>query len=1018
MVRFAARPPSQPRRVALTAALALAAAALLSAPLALAASAPPHLRFDGAVFGRPNANPVPRPYSGRTNVTTATSLYLEVVVPDTNGSAGAVDPDSITVTLVPSGGVPVPVLLAGRQFAAGFHGSVVTGVDSGADNGVAVYAVPDAALAAARGHRVDVYAETLDNVPIDTAQDSWSFTTRASLGSAPFAWTVDLGAPPVTWDGWFFSGIVKPSFDTSRMFDQYDSYDLMDTVRAINPDAWSLQRDWPMTSDFWHNGVFDGNPNPVRERETRRITAIQTINGRSVLAVEDIEEGPLYGIAPGRPLSADYHPGDRVSIADRTKYEIATVESVDDTNRRVVVSKLTQTGWVFDYPGSHPADNPDTPDNFTLPLCYLRKVSPVGTPVYYWRRVDDEWDVVHGQHGRRVQVNFSYVPLDLARVPVPASTGGHGSTSPPKDWLQWHGFVREFVFHLIDRYGPAARTFPYSVGNENNFSIFWSGTKDEFLAYCDYTINAVLTAFEDRGYDTAGIRVGGIEAAGLGGRAWIKDVLWHASPTANKPEGDIAEQNFVCADPAFAGRRAGRVQALCDGSAGRGMPLDFVSIHEYEIAPQAVKDMLEVRDDSLAIDPVTFDSLSVDSYESTPDWIPRTDPASRQMYRGNGYYPAWCADWTGRLVERAAADPRYAHHESVLTVWPFDYNGDGIAAVTGLMRVDDDGDGTEDRIATIRKAVFNYLALTARMNRQLAPLPAQERAGVRVAGFRSPSPGAHRVLLYAHDPYDTGAEEPAPLTARLTLNGVPWPRVTLRRWRVDRDHSSPFRAYEALPRQSLYRPWEIAALEAADELVEDGPPVDLDAPGGSLLVDAPLLVNGVTFLELTALDEDRDGIGDVDDNCPGLPNPDQLDADADGRGAACDCADGDAGAWRVPVEVAGVTLERDGGAASIAWASQAAAAGTGTGYDLVDGLASELRADGSFAEAQCLASAAGEPPLADPGAGPPAGEARYLLVRARNACGVATFGQGVPAPGPRVGLEDGAASPPAPDPCP
>jgi Ca2+-binding RTX toxin-like protein len=43
-------------------------------------------------------------------------------------------------------------------------------------------------------------------------------------------------------------------------------------------------------------------------------------------------------------------------------------------------------------------------------------------------------------------------------------------------------------------------------------------------------------------------------------------------------------------------------------------------------------------------------------------------------------------------------------------------------------------------------------------------------------------------------------------------------------------------------------------------------------------------------------DADGDGVGDLDDNCPTVPNPDQADADADGLGDACDAppdSDGD-----------------------------------------------------------------------------------------------------------------------------
>ncbi|MEM6320918.1 MAG: HYR domain-containing protein [Bacteroidota bacterium] len=41
----------------------------------------------------------------------------------------------------------------------------------------------------------------------------------------------------------------------------------------------------------------------------------------------------------------------------------------------------------------------------------------------------------------------------------------------------------------------------------------------------------------------------------------------------------------------------------------------------------------------------------------------------------------------------------------------------------------------------------------------------------------------------------------------------------------------------------------------------------------------------------TSSDNDGDGIADVADNCPFIPNPTQADADSDGAGTACDCDD-------------------------------------------------------------------------------------------------------------------------------
>jgi len=41
----------------------------------------------------------------------------------------------------------------------------------------------------------------------------------------------------------------------------------------------------------------------------------------------------------------------------------------------------------------------------------------------------------------------------------------------------------------------------------------------------------------------------------------------------------------------------------------------------------------------------------------------------------------------------------------------------------------------------------------------------------------------------------------------------------------------------------------------------------------------------------STVDTDEDGIADIDDNCPNIPNSDQTDADLDGFGQVCDCDD-------------------------------------------------------------------------------------------------------------------------------
>jgi hypothetical protein len=950
------------------------------------ASDPPALTFNC-----PAVNSVPRPCKDAVDAPAASTIWFEVTVPTLNGSTGALDANSVTATLSWAGGSE-PMIGANKTWQPGYSGSSVSFTESGRA-GVGFYTARALPLLPSTAYTVTVYARTLDGVPINPAARAWSFTTRRSLSGAAVSWNLDLGLPTVRWEGRWFAGEVKVQFDSSRTYDQEPVYGMVDAARVKAPEFFLQQRDFPYLGDYWQAGLgaFDGNPNVVRELETRRITAMVDQGQSSILTVADSIEAPLFGIAPGRAPSLDYHKNDRVLVCDRYGSEQTTVLSVSDADRTVKVARLTKpaSAWVLDYPDAHRADNPTTPDNFTLPLGALRKYQPSGTPVYYWTRVDDELDQ-HVAHGRKPLITFHGSPYDLCRIAIGENEYGGACPDRPKNYAEWDGFVRTYVKHLIVRYGVQVAGWYFSIGNESDVDLFWKGTDNEFLEYYDYTLNAVLRAFEEEGLDASPVKVGGLEATGLF-PGYEDQILYHCSPNVDYPyPGLIEDRNFVCTNPAFDAKRASRVDSICRTHANEGCPLDFLSVHTYNHAAAAAETIRRARNVSLALDPVWYDHLFVNSHETTPDWMPRRDPASAEMYRWGGFLPAWGGDYFRRLLDDGLADPRKARGESVITVWPFNYNFQGYTSIAGQMRIDDNGDGLQDRVEPVRTPFFLFNQLMSGMSHDLRPVPAAADAGVVMAGWRSVEPAADRILLYAHDPLDTGCAETGGWDVSLRLTLLRFPVVEVTEYRIDRDHPAKV-ALDRLPLKDpttgLYSPAEVADLLAAAVLAPYAPPVRHDVAGGTLDLTTRLHSQAVVFLDVHRPDPDGDGVYDPDDNCPAAANSDQANADGDSAGDACDCAPLDPTVWTTPLEVGGLVLSSPA-PTRLAWAGQ----GTGARYDVAGGALSQMRSDGGVAGAGCLDDDLSAATAEDSRPGPEPGEGLYYIVRAENACGAGTYG--------------------------
>jgi hypothetical protein len=748
----------------------------------------------------PDPHGSPRPARDAHDVPLGTSLYFELQPPAPSSGPKDLNPDSVAVTLLSQGGDGRELLRPGRDFAPGCSGWLKPRSDLGGARSLAVYIETGHLLKPSTTYTVRVSAGVTRGASLPGSQAGWSFTTEPSPSAQPLLFPLDLKTAPVVWHGQFFSGLCNVIFCTQAA-NYGPTYELMAQCRQLHPRAWSYQRDfWPTGSDFRSAGFLSqGLPNLVRERETRRISAIDRRNRDVVLHVEDIFGHDQYDIPGGRSVALDYHGGDEVLIADGLHDARAKVTAVDAAARTVTVTPFAspQDGWKIAYEGPLPEhENADAPGLFPPGGCYLRKFAPPGTPCYYWGRLDKEWDLAHRKYGRRLMVNFADATGDLAR-------DGRSWTTV-KDYAQWHDVAGAIAGHIIDRYGAAALKFTWSVFNEPDLGgVFWRTDWNELQTFYDYTTDAILRAFEDRGYDAKQVFIGGLELGGIfGTNLRLREFLAHCSPRA-QAEGALPK-NAAVADYRLDGKRSRRVEALCQEHGGKGTPCDFVSIHSYNRSELMAAKLIRAKEVALEIDPDFYRSLWVNSHESCPDWMPPPDEAAVDSYLGDGYFPTWCADVVHRQLLQAARDSRYGYGESILTVWPPPDDFSGLNAITRVIHVDDNGDGRGDRSVTVPMPIFHALAMLSDLGETYWLLPERIGDGRVTSGFASrDDQGTVRLLLYTHHAQDTQSRSDASFDITLDIAGLGGTgSVQVQEFRIDRDHNSPFR----LARSLLDRP--------------------------------------------------------------------------------------------------------------------------------------------------------------------------------------------------------------------
>ena len=450
-----------------------------------------------------------------------------------------------------------------------------------------------------------------------------------------------------------------------------------------------------------------------------------------------------------------------------------------------------------------------------------------GRPIYNWTILDGIFDT-YLANGVRPYVEIGFMPKAMSVKPEPYQHHWSpqakyndiftGWAYPPKDYQKWGDLVFEWTRHCIEKYGrPEVESWYWEVWNEPNIG-YWRGSPQEFLKLHDYAIEGVRRALP-----TA--RVGGADTAGSGGR-FTRQFLEHCLRGTNFATGKI------------------------------GTPLDFVSFHAKgaptytngHVRMGIANQLRTVREGFEIV--ASFPEL-----KSKPIVIGESDPegcAACQgpslAYRNGTMYSSYTAASFARKLE--LAQQTGVNFEGALT-WAFEFEGHPYFA--GFRSLASNG---------LDKPVLNVFRMFSRMGAKrivaetdhAVPLETMLSEGVRgepdVSALASIEQSKAAILVWHYHDDDL----PGPAAAiEMRIRGLAVKNSTakLRHFRIDKEHSNAFAAWERLGSPQNPTPEQYASLEKAGQLAEVSEPASLPIKNQEAVVRFELPRQAVSLIEVS-----------------------------------------------------------------------------------------------------------------------------------------------------------------------
>jgi len=453
-----------------------------------------------------------------------------------------------------------------------------------------------------------------------------------------------------------------------------------------------------------------------------------------------------------------------------------------------------------------------------------------GKPVYDWTIVDRIFDTYVRAHARPF-VEIGFMPEALSTHPLPYETkfgqkdSGTGWSYPPKDYDQWAELVYRWVRHSVDRYGSdEVLSWYWELWNEPDIS-YWRGTPDEYNRLYDYTSSAVKRALP-------GARVGGpgtTDPAGQKAAAFLRQFLEHCATGRNAVSG------------------------------GTGAPLDFITFHAKG-SPKIVDGRVQMglghnlENVAKGLEVVTsfprFRALPIIISEYDPEGCAACSASDhpQNAYRNGTVYPTYTAASIKNVLLLAS---RYqANIEGMLT-WAFEFEGQPYFA--GFRTLATNG---------IDKPVLNVFRMAGLLRGDLVKVSSSGavdldsilQSGVRgrpdVDALATRWQRETSILLWNYHDEDVAAPD---AQLNVTVAGLPDDarRVLVRHFRIDREHSNGYTAWQQMGSPQQPSPEQYARLEAAAKLELLEPPHWESADRNAIELRFRLPRNSVSLVQVS-----------------------------------------------------------------------------------------------------------------------------------------------------------------------